>query len=143
MKSKPEMKPVPFCCPCCPVTSHAGQGIAAHIRKVHPDHWKKYGMRLPETVQPEPLVTIADLIPSVSEWSARTLLHAGIKQLEGQLANVQAEIARLVVLKTQEQEIARQLEALYVANRAFTEEIEESKEPVEIKPSGKKRATGA
>src|ERR1700683_1370376 len=98
----------------CPVTgcgkiSPRPQGLAAHVRNAHPEHWKKFGTK-PATASATPTqsVQITNRVPA----SPLEHLELAITGLRNRHEAVRAEIQRLTALQAEEADTARQLDAL-------------------------------
>ena len=107
-----------FSCPVigCGKISPRSQGLSAHVRNAHPEHWRKYGAKpaaSPETSTPS--VQITTPIPT----SPLEYLDVAITGLRSKQESVRADIQRLTGLEAEEADITRQLEALTKARAAF------------------------
>jgi hypothetical protein len=107
-----------FSCPVmgCGKISPRSQGLSAHVRNAHPEHWKKYGTKppaKPETSTPS-VQTTAPTPTSPLEY-----LDIAITGLKSRRESVRADIQRLTALEAEDADITRQLEALTQARAAF------------------------
>jgi len=107
-----------FSCPviACGKISPRSQGLSAHVRNAHPEHWKKYGTKPAAT--PE---TSAQSVQTTTPTPASPLeyLDVAIAGLRSRQESVRADIRRLTALEAEEADITRQLEALTQARAAF------------------------
>jgi hypothetical protein len=107
-----------FSCPVvgCGKTSPRSQGLSAHVRNAHPEHWKKYGTK-PATASETPIQSIPATTPAPT--SPLEHIDAAISGLKKRQEAAHAEIERLTALQAEEADITRQLEALTQARAAF------------------------
>jgi hypothetical protein len=107
-----------FSCPVmgCGKISSRSQGLSAHVRNAHPEHWKKYGTK--PAAEPETSTqSIQKTTPTPT--SPLEYLDVAITGLKSKLESVRADIQRLAGLEADEADITRQLEALTRARAAF------------------------
>ena len=100
----------------CGKISPRPQGLSAHVRNGHPEHWKKYGSK-PAATQETPTKSVAITNPAPS--SPLEHLDLAITVLRNKQEAARAEIQRLTALEAEEADITRQLEALTQARAAF------------------------
>jgi hypothetical protein len=107
-----------FSCPVigCGKISPRSQGLSAHVRNAHPEHWKKYGTK-PATASETPTQSVQTTSPIPT--SPLEHLDLAITVLRNKQEAARAEIQRLTALEAEEADIARQLEALTQARAAF------------------------
>jgi hypothetical protein len=92
------------------------QGLSAHVRNAHPEHWKKYGTKPAAASEtPTPSVPTTTPVPT----SPLEYIDAAISGLKDRQEAAHAEIQRLTALHAEEADITRQLEALTQARAAF------------------------
>lgn len=97
------------------------QGLAAHVRHNHPEHWSKYKTAAAPD-NPEPATAAVLVVDSSAPVSPLAHLDLAITKLDETLCAVRADIQRLIRLQAEEAEFARQMEALAAARRAFEKE---------------------
>ena len=107
-----------FSCPVmgCGKISPRPQGLAAHVRNAHPEHWKKFGTK-PATVSETPTQSVQTT--NAAPNSPLEHLELAITVLRNKQEAGRAEIQRLTGLQAEEADITRQLEALTQARAAF------------------------
>ena len=110
-----------FSCPVmgCGKISPRSQGLSAHVRNAHPEHWKKYGAK-PATAPETPALSVQ--ITNPAPTSPLEYLDAAIAGLKNKRDTAHAEIQRSKALEAEEADITRQLEALTQARAAFVPE---------------------
>jgi hypothetical protein len=107
-----------FSCPVlgCGKISPRPQGLSAHVRNAHPEHWKKYGTK-PAPAPETPTQSVPTTNPAPT--SPLEHLDLAITVLRNKQEAARAEIERLTALQAEEADLARQLEALTQARAAF------------------------
>ena len=100
----------------CGKISPRPQGLSAHVRNAHPEHWKKFGTK-PGTASETPTQSVQVTDPAPT--SPLEHLDLAITLLRNKQEAARAEIQRLTALEAEEADITRQLEALIQARAAF------------------------
>jgi hypothetical protein len=137
----------------CPVTgcgkiSPRSQGLSAHVRNAHPEHWKKHGAK-PATAPETPAQSVQITVPAPT--SPLEYLDAAIAGLKNKQEAARKEIQRLTALAAEEADITRQLETLTQARVAFVPEETTTTGDTGVSPApvvrlstaGKKKALAA
>ncbi len=126
-------KKLSFNCEFCSRTFDTGQGISAHIRFGHPDEWLKRKTKAKNApvlpTEEENIITQMSVEsfsePQTVKSDPKHLIKQALTQLILESSRIQGEISERQILEKQIEAIGKQISAIALALKAFSEPEEQ------------------